>query len=370
MSLDPDFKSSVYGLVVGTEAALFALSVAVLGASVATPPDQREHGGSRPADARAGDLLGLSRLHADPHHLAIGSAQRGRVLSAARDARMAVHRRRDRRAAFLPAVLPAAVAAGAGLAPGAGRDRRRPRRRGGAARVVAGACRRPAAGSACWMCWRCWRCSASARVSRCGRRCIGCRQLRRTVMADPEKIIPAVTHEPADISGRFILGAVGLVLGTLLVITVGVLIAFPAAASRPNPDEQIARLSGAAPAAEPAPGHAALLRQRDATAQRHGLDRQVRRHRAHPDRRTRCASSPMTEYRAGRRGRTSRDEDTAPRPPPAVALPTGGARGRASRSAGLRLPAEAGSAAAVRRDLPRRDRTKRADRRAGGRQAG
>jgi hypothetical protein len=41
MSLDPDFKSSVYGLVVGTEAVLFALSVAVLGASIAAPPDKR-----------------------------------------------------------------------------------------------------------------------------------------------------------------------------------------------------------------------------------------------------------------------------------------------------------------------------------------
>jgi hypothetical protein len=46
-------------------------------------------------------------------------------------------------------------------------------------------------------------------------------------MAEPEKVIPAVTHEPVDISNRFILGAIGLVLGTLLVITVGVLIAFP-----------------------------------------------------------------------------------------------------------------------------------------------
>ena len=46
-------------------------------------------------------------------------------------------------------------------------------------------------------------------------------------MAEPEKIIPAVTHEPADISGRFILGAVGLLLGSLAVITVGVLLAFP-----------------------------------------------------------------------------------------------------------------------------------------------
>jgi len=46
-------------------------------------------------------------------------------------------------------------------------------------------------------------------------------------MAEPEKIIPAVTHEPADITSRFILGAVGLLLGALLVITVGVLLAFP-----------------------------------------------------------------------------------------------------------------------------------------------
>ena len=41
MSLDPEFKSSVYGLVIGTEAALFALSVAVLGASIAAPADKR-----------------------------------------------------------------------------------------------------------------------------------------------------------------------------------------------------------------------------------------------------------------------------------------------------------------------------------------
>ena len=40
MSLDPEFKSSVYGLVVGTEAVLFALSIAVLGASIAAPPDK------------------------------------------------------------------------------------------------------------------------------------------------------------------------------------------------------------------------------------------------------------------------------------------------------------------------------------------
>ncbi len=46
-------------------------------------------------------------------------------------------------------------------------------------------------------------------------------------MAEPEKVIPAVTHEPADVTNRFILGAVALVLGSLLVITVCVLIAFP-----------------------------------------------------------------------------------------------------------------------------------------------
>jgi hypothetical protein len=46
-------------------------------------------------------------------------------------------------------------------------------------------------------------------------------------MAEPERVVPPVTHEPSDISGRFILGAVGLVLGTLLVITLGVLVAFP-----------------------------------------------------------------------------------------------------------------------------------------------
>ncbi len=46
-------------------------------------------------------------------------------------------------------------------------------------------------------------------------------------MAEPEKVIPAVTHEPADVGGRFILGAVGLLLVTLLIITVGVLLAFP-----------------------------------------------------------------------------------------------------------------------------------------------
>jgi hypothetical protein len=41
MSLDPEFKSSIYGLVVGTEAVLFALSIAVLAASIAAPPDKR-----------------------------------------------------------------------------------------------------------------------------------------------------------------------------------------------------------------------------------------------------------------------------------------------------------------------------------------
>jgi hypothetical protein len=46
-------------------------------------------------------------------------------------------------------------------------------------------------------------------------------------MPEHETVIPAAAHEPADVSGRFILGAVALVLGALLVITVGVLIAFP-----------------------------------------------------------------------------------------------------------------------------------------------
>lgn len=46
-------------------------------------------------------------------------------------------------------------------------------------------------------------------------------------MAEAEKTIPSAAHEPADISGRFILGAVGLVLGSLLGIALGVYLAFP-----------------------------------------------------------------------------------------------------------------------------------------------
>lgn len=46
-------------------------------------------------------------------------------------------------------------------------------------------------------------------------------------MAEAEKVIPGADHERADVSNRFILGAVCLVLGGLLVVTVGVLIAFP-----------------------------------------------------------------------------------------------------------------------------------------------
>ena len=42
-----------------------------------------------------------------------------------------------------------------------------------------------------------------------------------------QQAMPISWVEPVDISNRFILGAIGLVLGTLLVITVGVLIAFP-----------------------------------------------------------------------------------------------------------------------------------------------
>jgi hypothetical protein len=57
-------------------------------------------------------------------------------------------------------------------------------------------------------------------------------------MAEPERVIPAVTHEPTDIGGRFILGAVGLLLGTLAVITIGVLLAFP----MPHLDRTLAHL--------------------------------------------------------------------------------------------------------------------------------
>ncbi len=45
-------------------------------------------------------------------------------------------------------------------------------------------------------------------------------------MAEAERVIPNATHEGADISGRFIVGAVALVVGTLLVIVFGVLLLF------------------------------------------------------------------------------------------------------------------------------------------------
>ncbi len=46
MSLDPDFKSSIYGMLVGTEAVLFALSIAVLAVTLARPdtPSTRDLG--------------------------------------------------------------------------------------------------------------------------------------------------------------------------------------------------------------------------------------------------------------------------------------------------------------------------------------
>ncbi len=46
-------------------------------------------------------------------------------------------------------------------------------------------------------------------------------------MADAEKVIPTAGHETTDVSGRFVLGAVGLVIGALACVTVGVLFAFP-----------------------------------------------------------------------------------------------------------------------------------------------
>ncbi len=45
-------------------------------------------------------------------------------------------------------------------------------------------------------------------------------------MSELEKVIPAAGHEVNDISGRFILGAVVVVLGTLLIIVFGVWLLF------------------------------------------------------------------------------------------------------------------------------------------------
>ena len=48
-------------------------------------------------------------------------------------------------------------------------------------------------------------------------------------MAEAEKVIAAAAHEPSDITGRFVLAAVAVVLTALACITMGVLLAFPSA---------------------------------------------------------------------------------------------------------------------------------------------
>ncbi len=46
-------------------------------------------------------------------------------------------------------------------------------------------------------------------------------------MAEPEKVIPTVGHEAKDVSGRFVLGAAGLVVSAILCVIGGVMWAFP-----------------------------------------------------------------------------------------------------------------------------------------------
>ena len=46
-------------------------------------------------------------------------------------------------------------------------------------------------------------------------------------MAEPEKVIPTAGHEGKDVSGRFVLGAAGLVVGAILCVIFGVMWAFP-----------------------------------------------------------------------------------------------------------------------------------------------
>ncbi len=46
-------------------------------------------------------------------------------------------------------------------------------------------------------------------------------------VAEPEQVIPTAGHEPKDVSGRFILGAVIVVVGSLACVIVGVMWAFP-----------------------------------------------------------------------------------------------------------------------------------------------
>lgn len=48
-------------------------------------------------------------------------------------------------------------------------------------------------------------------------------------MADAEKVIPTAGYETKDVTGRFVLGAVGSVLGGLACVILGVLFAFPGA---------------------------------------------------------------------------------------------------------------------------------------------
>ena len=83
LSMEPRFKSSVYGLLVGTEGVLLALSVAVmavmLGGSV-EPERERGDRRSGQADARPAGVLGLSGLHAAADHLAIRLAARSRLV--------------------------------------------------------------------------------------------------------------------------------------------------------------------------------------------------------------------------------------------------------------------------------------------------
>ena len=72
--------------------------------------------GPRETDAGPDYLLGLSRFHADPDRLELGSARGGRMVSSSDQLRLGLDRRPDRTFTFLPAVLRSALAADAAVA--------------------------------------------------------------------------------------------------------------------------------------------------------------------------------------------------------------------------------------------------------------
>ena len=116
LSMEPRFKSSIYGLLVGAESVLLALSAAVLGVTLAQPAERGETMRFGQATARIAGVLGISGLYAVAHHLAIGLAARSQLVRSQDDWRMGGRRSGGRELALRPAVLCTPLAAGSAFA--------------------------------------------------------------------------------------------------------------------------------------------------------------------------------------------------------------------------------------------------------------